>query len=231
MRTAFLTLLLTAVTALPAAAGSRTLSASVAAGQLTRVALKAGVGEVHVSGSDSDEIAVSVVLTPRRGGLFSSLKRGEAEVAAATLVQDVDGDELSLHVSGPSDDRRFEEDWTIHLPERLLVQVELGVGDATLRQIAGGVELHLGVGDGRIDASGGDVTGEVGVGDLTVRGPASAYGPVTGSSGVGDATIQAAGRTLSGGGLVGKSAEWRGPGSAAMKLESGVGDVTVTLTD
>ncbi len=232
MRAAFLTLLLAASTAVPAAAGgSRTLTTSVTAGALTRVSLEAGVGEVHVTGVDGDEIVVTVVLTPRRGGLFSSLRRGEAEVAAATLSHNVAGDELALSVTGPSDDRRFEEEWTVQLPERLLMRVELGVGEASLRGLAGGVELSIGVGDGRIEALGGDVNAEVGVGDLTVIGPASAYGPVTCSSGVGDATIQAGGRTFSGGGFVGKSSEWRASGSGTMELESGVGDVSVVLTD
>lgn len=233
MRSTVLALILAAGTAMPAAAaaGSRTLTTSVPAASLDRVSIEAGVGEVHVTGGSADEVQVTVVLTPRRGGLFSSLRRGEAEVAAATLGQDVEGAELHLTVNGPSDDRRFEEEWTVELPERLLIRVELGVGEASLRNTMGGVELHIGVGDGRIEALAGDVNAEVGVGDLTVRGPADAYGPVTCSSGVGDATIQAAGRTFSGGGFVGKSAEWRSTGESTMELETGVGDVEVTLTD
>ncbi len=233
MRTIVLSLVLAATTALPVAAGSsRSLTASVPAGQLERVSLEAGVGEVHLTGGDADTVLVSVVLTPRRGGLFSSLKRGTAEVAAAELVADASGGDLALRVSGPSsDDRRFEEEWTIQMPARLLARVELGVGEATLRGLTGGAELHIGVGDGRIEALEGDITAEVGVGDLTVSGPATEYGPVTCSSGVGDATILASGRTISGSGFMGKSAEWRSAGTATMELETGVGDVEVKLTD
>lgn len=224
-----LTLVVTAVAAVPAYAGTRTLTADVDAAGLAAVAVDSGVGDIEVATTDEATIAVEVVLKPRRGGLFSSMKDAEAEVAAAELVTTVDGDILRLRVRSTSDDHRFEERWTLHLPARLALGLDVGVGDVAVRGVGGGVTVDSGVGDVRLEVPGGDLAVDTGVGDVTIRSTAAAYGHVSGSGGVGDARIRVHGETLGKGGFVGSEASWRGDGPGSIKADTGVGDITVEL--
>lgn len=226
-------LVLTLSTMLAVTAGlaaARSLTTTHPAADLELVAIEAGVGDVRVSGEDTDVVTVEVELKPRRGGLFSSMRTAEREVERAELVVDADGRRLGLKVdSGSRGDRRFEERWTVVVPAHLAAGLELGVGDVVVRGLAGGVEVELGVGDVDLRLEGGEVSVELGVGDATVRAPASSYAAVDSSSGVGDTLIQAPGERIGGSGLVGSSSRWEGPGSATLRVRIGVGDSRVTL--
>lgn len=218
-----------AFAATTAAASSRTLTTSIEAAPLATVSVEAGVGDIDVTVGSDASVAVEVVLKPRRGGLFSSMRQAEAEVAAAELVEVIDGDVLRLRIRSTSDDRRFEERWTVRLPARLAVELDVGVGDVQIRGVAGGVQLDSGVGDADLEIPGGDVEISTGVGDISIRSVATAYGHVSGSGGVGDARIRVHGETLGKGGFVGSDASWRGDGPGTIETDAGVGDISVEL--
>jgi hypothetical protein len=211
------------------AAGTRTLEDSVPASDLKRVLLDAGVGDVEIATSSNDTIEIEVVLKPRRGGLFSSTKRGEREVAEAELEVEVVGHELLIQVETDADERRFEERWTIAMPAHLAFELDLGVGDVEIRGLTGGVYIEAGVGDVLVEAPSGDIEVELGVGDATVRAPAALYRVAEASAGVGNARLTAEGERVEGSGFVGHSASWKGSGKFDLEVEVGVGDAQITL--
>jgi hypothetical protein len=212
------------------AAGPKTLSRTVPAADLVAIELDSGVGDIEITGrDDAAEVMIDVVLTPRRGGLFSSMRRAEQEVEEATLRADVKGDRLSLGIDPEGEDRRFEEKWTIVLPARLYVTIDHGVGDVELRGISGGLEIESGVGDVLAEVGSGDVRIELGVGDASLRAPADAYASAEASGGVGDARLSVRGERISGSGFVGKSASWTGDGNFHIDMEVGVGDAHIKL--
>jgi hypothetical protein len=231
MKQTMITLALTLAVAAPATAGApRILNGGVPAAGVDRVKLDAGVGDVFiVAVENADRVAVEVELKPRRGGFFSSMKRAEREVEEARLRVDVSAGTLLLEIESDVDDRHFEERWTIELPTRLAVEVELGVGDMEIRGLSGELGIELGVGDVLVEGVSGDVDIEVGVGDAAVNAAADAYGSVSGSGGVGDARLTVRGERVSSSGFVGHSAEWSGEGEHHIEISVGVGDARVTL--
>lgn len=224
-------LLIALATALPAAAGSpRVLTGSVAAADLERVRLDAGVGDVTITAVDgSAEVSVEVRLKPRRGGFFSSMKKAQREVDEAELRMDLAKGVLRLEVESATNDRHFEETWTIELPARVDLNLDLGVGDIEIRDLAGRIDADLGVGEFTATGVSGDIAVDLGVGDATVTAAAANYGSVNGSGGVGDADLTVAGSKVSSTGFVGRSAEWTGTGEHTIELSVGVGDATVVL--
>jgi hypothetical protein len=211
------------------ASQTRTLDGTAPAADLQRVVLEAGVGDVEIIPSDGDAVRYEVLLKPRRGGFFSSMKRAEREVQEAVLESEVVGQSLHLMIESEDEERRFEERWTIEMPARLAIEMDLGVGDVEIRGLEGGVEIEAGVGDLLIDVACGSISVEAGVGDVTVTAPADSYGDVECSAGVGDARIRIRGERISSEGFVGHSAEWTGNGPHEVTVEVGVGDVRVTL--
>jgi len=201
-----------AVAAPISAAAPRTLDGRVPAADLENVRIDAGVGDIDINVvNGTDEVSVKVELKARRGGFFSSLKKAQAEVDEAELRMDVSRGVLRLKISTESDDRHFEERWTVELPARLGCDLDLGVGDIDVRGLSGDLTVDLGVGDASVEAAAAD------------------YGSVDGSGGVGNAQLTVRGEKISSSGFVGKSAEWTGSGEHIIEISVGVGDAKVTL--
>lgn len=213
------------------AAGPKTLTRTINAGDLEELELTSGIGDVTIAArSGLKEVAIEVVLTPRRGGFFSSKRKAERDVEAASLDVSVKNDRLQLEIEPTDDeDRRFEERWNIELPSHLRLRLEHGVGDIEIRGAAAGVELDSGVGDVEVTVVEGDITIDLGVGQAVVRGPAAMYGDAEAAGGVGSARITVQGETIEGGGFVSRSASWNGDGSYRIEVAVGVGDAVVIL--
>jgi hypothetical protein len=213
------------------AADSKTLTRTVKADDIDALNLESGIGDVTITAREGlDEVAIEVVLTPRRGGIFSSKRQAERDVEGASLEAAVKRDGLKLRISPTDDeDRRFEERWIIEMPSRLKLKIEHGVGDVIIRGATAGVELDSGVGDVEVEAAEGDVTIDLGVGTGMVRAPASAYGAAEAAGGVGSARITAQGEKIKGGGFVSHSASWSGDGSYRIDVSVGVGDAVIEL--
>jgi hypothetical protein len=186
-------------------------------------------GDLEFSTSDDGLVEVEIVLTPRRGGIFSSKSSAEREVEEARLISDTAGGRLLLEVDSSSSDRRFEERWTVRLPSRMGLELDVGLGDVEVSGLSGGVQMDVGVGEVSVRALAGDVMIDVGVGGAKVEAPAHAYGPVQASGGVGDARIKTPDERIEGSGFVGHSASWVGDGPDRIEVEVGVGDAIVTL--
>jgi len=214
------------------AAGPKSLTRTIQAGGIEALDLSSGIGDVTITARDGlDEVTIEVVLTPRRGGIFSSKRQAERDVEAATLDATVKRERIILRIDAPDDDddRRFEEQWIIDVPPHLMVKLEHGVGDVEIRGVTAGVELDSGVGDVEVVVTEGDVNVDLGVGTAIVRAPASAYGAAEAAGGVGNARLTVQGEKIEGGGFVSKAASWSGNGSYRIEVAVGVGDAVIEL--
>jgi hypothetical protein len=221
----------TALAVVPTAVAEevRTLSDTVPAAGLERLVLESGVGDVEVVATTGDRVSFEVRLEARRGGFFSSKKRAEREVDEATLNVEVVGSTLTLAVDSDADERRFEETWRLEIPARLAFELDLGVGDVTVRGVAGDLSIESGVGDVVVDGATGGVDVELGVGNVVVTAPLAGAGRVECSAGVGDASIRAGGDVVTGDGFVGHECDYAGRGEHEITVEVGVGDARVRL--
>jgi len=212
-------------------AENRTLNHSVPVGSIEKLVLDSGIGDVEIQGvGNTSEVTIEVVLTPRRGGFFSSKRRAAQDVESASLSTEVRGDRLTLHIAPKADDeRRFEESWSILVPDTIAVEVDHGVGDIDIRGIDGGVGIDSGVGEIRVEAEAGDIMIDLGVGTAVVRAPAAAFASAEGAGGVGDARLTVRGKKISSGGFVSHSATWEGDGRFHIEVSVGVGDAVITL--
>jgi hypothetical protein len=217
--------------AVVSASGSRTLSESIPASSIEHLELDSGIGDVEIRAVEgANEIAVEVVLTPRRGGFFSSKRKAEEEVASASLSSTTKGSRLDLHIAPKArDDRRFEENWSIQIPASVTIKLDHGVGDIDIRGTHSGIEIDSGVGEVRVEAQTGDVSIDLGVGTAVVRAPAVNYASAEGEGGVGDARITAQGEKISSAGFVSHAATWEGKGNFHIEVSVGVGDAVITL--
>ena len=213
------------------AASPKTMTRTLQAADIDALDLHSGIGDVTITGRDGlEEVAIEVVLTPRRGGIFSSKRKAERDVEIATLAASVEREDLKLTIAPDDlDDRRFEEQWIIEMPSRLAVKLEHGVGDVEIKGVVGGIEMDSGVGDVEVEAARGDIVIDLGVGTARVRAPASAFAAVEAAGGVGNARITVRGEEIEGGGFVSHSASWSGDGGSLIEVSVGVGDAIVTL--
>ncbi len=214
-----------------AAAGSRTLTRAVDARTVETVRLDSGIGDVRVTAvGDLEDLSIEVVLMPRRGGIFSSMRAAEREVEAASLVVEPEAAALHISIDPTGDDaRRFEERWTIQMPSRLRLVVDHGVGDIAISGLRSGLELDSGVGDVSVQVSAGDVQIDLGVGTAMVRAPASAVESAEGAGGVGNVDLTVRGERIEGGGFISDAASWEGGGESRIEVSVGVGDVVIEL--
>ena len=231
MRKSWIVLGIALAVATPVAAGApRILEGNVPVNGLETVQLDAGVGDIEITAIEgADEVSIEVQLKPRRGGFFSSMKKAQSEVDEAELRMDVSKGVLRLEIETESDDRHFEEKWIIEVPSRLMVKLEHGVGDVTIRGVTAGVELDSGVGDVEVVVPEGDVNIDLGVGTAVVRAPAAVYGTAEAAGGVGSARLEVKGEEIESGGFVSKSASWSGDGMYRISVAVGVGDAVIEL--
>ena len=213
------------------AAGPKTLTRTVQAGDIDTLDLSSGIGDVTITAREGiDEVAIEVVLTPRRGGIFSSKRQAERAVETASLAAAVKREILKLSISPADDeDRRFEEKWIIEMPSRLAIKLEHGVGDVVIRAATSGIELDSGVGDVDVEAAEGDISIDLGVGTAVVRAPAAVYATAEAAGGVGSARVTVRGEEIEGGGFVSHAASWSGDGSYRLDVSVGVGDAIIEL--
>jgi hypothetical protein len=213
------------------AAGPKTLTRTIQASEIEVLELSSGIGDVTITAREGlDDIAIEVVLTPRRGGIFSSKRQAEQDVEAASLEAAVKRDRLKLRISPADDeDRRFEEKWIIDMPSRLAIKLEHGVGDVVIRGATAGVDLDSGVGDVDVEAFAGDISVDLGVGTAVVRAPAAVYATAEAAGGVGSARVTVRGEKIEGGGFVSHAASWSGDGSSRLDVSVGVGDAIIEL--
>jgi len=171
---------------------------------ITKVELEAGVGDIEVFGDGGTTITARVEVSSKVGRFWS---HHDEDLSGLQVESEVRQGTLFLRV-GPDrhENRSWGENWTIHLPQKMAVKVQLGVGETRVLDVAG------------------DVAVEVGVGDVNVEGEYASFGSVHASSGVGDASLRSPQTHEEGEGFIAHSLRSKGPGTSEIRISAGVGD-------
>jgi hypothetical protein len=195
-----LTVLLPLLAAAPAPATERVLAAEFPAHGLERIVLVGGDGGATIAAHDADTVLVEVRVRPRTNHvkdwlfswfLTSRWKTNDDLVQAVAFENQESGAVLRLALTPPVRARheRIDEEWTVTLPARLALALDLNAADARVEGIEGGVEAEVNVGSLHIEVPAGDVDATMNVGDVVVRTASVSVGSVVTSANVGDTAL------------------------------------------
>jgi hypothetical protein len=181
-----------------------------AATGVARIVLEVGVGDVEVIADESGRITAHVVVSASKG--WSGSARARRELEALQIESELKGDALHLRMSErEDDDYHFGEDWTLHLPPGIALEIEQGVGGLRVLDLAADIDIELGVGDVRVE------------------GEHSAFGHIEGQCGVGDVSLRSPMERTEGNGFIAHTLSADGPGKSSIDIQVGVGDVDIRL--
>jgi hypothetical protein len=168
---------------------------------------------------------VRVTITPKRNtGPVGKLP----DVSKLEMSATMRGDQLRLEV----DSKNIEERWVLRLPKKVFsaIEVNLGVGNASVTTNARRVEVDLGVGEATVTAPAGAIAVNVGTGDADIRSTRANAGTVEGTTGVGGLTVTGVDGTVERH-MVGGSIKGKGKGREPIEVKVGVGELKVTLAE
>ncbi len=192
--------------------------------------VKGHVGRIRVNTGPSAEIRLRLELRAKtHSGWFFSRRKGDPH--AADLVAGTRGDALSFDLRYQGDRDGLDETWILDVPARLAAELDLAVGDITVRGLAGGLRLKVQVGDIEAEVPEGSISAETNVGDIRVTSATSSYGAVDLSANVGDTQLDLAGgrvrqRKAHG---PGDHTSVEGTGRDRIRLQTNVGDASLAL--
>lgn len=191
----------------------RTLSQEFESADVRAVQLDVPVGDIEIRGVDEDRISVEVSIQCDRGDSYC---REDAELVE--LVARERRGELRLDFEGLSNhgDSEMSLDVELRLPAALALEVDLGVGELRVGELANHVRADVGVGQVRVrmkEELVGSVDLEVGIGDAKMR-----------------PDPRRRSRSRSRGIHLGDDVRWDdGAGEARIRIEVGVGGIDVRL--
>ena len=172
-------------------------------GNIEQLVLDAGVGTVDVLPSTDGKIHVYVKVTESDSWVLFGNDPDDAEL---TVKQRGERIRFSL----TEDD--VGEEWQVAVPALASVSINLGVGEAKIKDINSDIDL------------------DVGVGQATVRALAANFGKAKLESGVGETRIRAdSGRESNQRAMVSDESVWTGSGEHRIDIDVGVGEASVTL--
>jgi hypothetical protein len=188
----------------------RSFRQQVPVGTLDKIHLDFPVGELQVDGWDDSKVDLDVKIVCQ-----DASSRCQEAARELRLVYSASGDTLEVKV----------RDWphfgavkglhvrgAVHVPRRLALRTDLGVG-----------EIH-------IQGAAGDLTVDLGVGEVRVTLPKEAFRTARLDTGIGEASLVAGGRRYSSEGLITRAIHWdKGAGHAGVKVDCGVGEIHVTM--
>lgn len=166
------------------------------------------VGELEITGADVKAIEV-------RMEIDCDSRNCRDKSDDIRLESHVKGGELHLEVDGyPTFGKGLSVNLEIRVPRAMAVSIDHGVGEIS------------------IDGVGGDIDLESGVGEVEIRGDAKSFRSARVEVGVGESNLKVAGDRVEGDSFlfIGGEKKWRdGRGESSLKVEVGVGEVTVRL--
>lgn len=195
----------TLLMAVPALAADKTLTQTFDY-QGEALHLNAGVGEVEIFASDSNQIEIEVELDGADTGfLFFG---GSKDVSDIELdVDHSQGNRLILELTDSED---VKEHWRISLPAKAVVKLDLGVG----RVESNGMDNSMDI--------------DVGVGEVVVKHQHD-YGDIELNSGVGDVSYAVDGKQVEvERAMVSASYVAQKAGDGELKVDVGVGEVSIS---
>ena len=207
------------------------LRAEIPTDGLERLFIDAEVGEVVVTGTDTNTtITVSVTLEDDNGW------HSDADFELlddSVLLQKKSGSELRLRLKLPRgiDDDDIQERWDVTVPRSFAARVNMGVGTVDVTGISGGVNARVGVGTVMVEVPRGSIDARSGVGDVEVITETPSNGDIELDSNVGSVKLVLRGdRIRAGDGWgPGQSLEVEGKGEDRIEASAGVGSVRVRV--
>ena len=194
--------LVTVSTAAFSAESERTLTSSYIVSSDTEIHLDATVGTVELSVTEGDTVGIELRVESDDDGWFVS----GGELDKVIIKGERDGNRLEISAT-PDDD--MSQHWIVSVPRSRMLEIDLGVG-----QIEGDVPFN-------------DLKVDLGVGDVSLNLAKGDYKQVEASVGVGDTSLKNFGNTQEDRMIVTSESSYQGNGSVRVKVEVGVGDVTL----
>lgn len=194
--------LVTVSTAAFSAESERTLTSSYIVSSDTEIHLDATVGTVELSVTEGDTVGIELRVESDDDGWFVS----GGELDKVIIKGERDGNRLEISAT-PDDD--MSQHWIVSVPRSRLLEIDLGVG-----QIEGDVPFN-------------DLKVDLGVGDVSLNLAKGDYKQVEASVGVGGTSLKNFGNTQEDRMIVTSESSYQGNGSVRVKVEVGVGDVTL----
>lgn len=187
----------------PAMADSiKHISYTVDASALESVEFEISVAEIEIEVYNGEEIQLDIELKSQRN--WFSWRRPDIE----DIELEVRGN--GGHVFLGIDETNIEQYWRVRLPAKLVVEMDLGVGDIRIQEFSNSLEMEVGVGAVRVEVND------------------TEYGEIHLSAGVGDASISGFdNRSDNERSFISAESFYHGSGDLKIDIEVGVGDIEV----
>lgn len=235
MRRLFIIVGLVVAIAAPASAQSRdrivrTISEDFGRSGIQTVVFELDIGEVEISGADTDTLRAEVEVRCRRGRNREKCKDRAEDV---TLSSRERGGKLYLEVTGTSLWRSRDIDVFVRLtlPEDMPTELDFGTGKLSIENLSGDIILEMSIGEATLTDVSGNITIDMGIGEVSVSMPQDAVGEVTLDNGIGKTELRHRdGRNAMEGILGGIDVHWdNGTGPSVVKIDLNVGEIRVRL--
>lgn len=167
------------------------------------------VGQLNIEGTDRDEVTVKLYVHCRRHSDRCEELSGDLTLDARTR-----GDLMTIAVEGHSvlDSDGFWVEAVIQVPARVSLDIEMPVGEVSIRGVENDVDLRLKVGEATIEMR------------------EERVGRVSAGITIGEATIDARSGREQVEGLFGRRVRWaEGRGPARVDVHVGIGEASVRL--
>lgn len=221
-----------------AATGNRTLQTKVSGQGVTELVVHAGVGQLRVTPSPDDQVHVTVQLEQKSTNFlwfFHWVSDTTAEkISRIKFEQQQQGQMLTFSLQYPDrlDEGDVKQNWDIQVPAKLMLKIDMKVGQMNVNGIAGGVDASLNVGEIVLNIPRGSVKSRVNVGQIRVASAAAEAGDIHLSSTIGDTRYYLQGQldhsNMHHDGL-GRTMHITGKGTDRVDLEVNIGDVSLHL--
>ncbi len=176
------------------------------------VKLDVPVGEVEIQASSGDRVEIELTLECGSGWGTS---RCSERAKRIELVSNRRGDRLVIEIEGYSKwrNRGMHVNLTMRLPAALELEIDMGIGELTLRDLSS------------------DVTVDLGIGEVSLVTAIDHIGSVSLDTGIGEASLRTPEGRNQAVGLLGNEVTWdQGRGTARIKIDLGIGEISVRLS-
>jgi hypothetical protein len=208
----------------------RTFSQDFERAGLEAVVFDLNVGELRISGAETDSISAEVRVRCPSGRDRDRCRERAEDIE---LISRERRGRLYLEIEGTGMWR--SRDATVHVslvvPEDLATEIDLGTGELVAENLSGDVRLDMSIGEVTLSNLRGTLAVDMGVGEISVIMPQDAVSEVTLDNGIGETELRHRdGRNAMEGILGGTDVHWdSGTGSHTVRIELSVGEIRVRL--
>ena len=223
MKFSFLMLAAILFLAVPFAHADRMIHESFSLEGIERLSVDGHVGRILVNPEESEKIELDLKLEPDKGK--------HPDLDSVRLIQDQDGKTFKLSLDVPFRRDDMIETWTLRVPARLALKLNMDVGDLVVEGIHGGLDLSVKVGKIEANAPEGEVLAKTNVGDIQIHSSTKSYGVVIVDANVGDTSLSINDHKVvySKSPGPGNRVMLDGPGRDRIELSTNVGDAELKL--